>query len=82
MKMIAHQDVGKNLRLVDDNGATQEVEKYRSVGLRRIDPLASIAAAGDVIVCVLVLDSKRPGHGGIVAKSRQIVKIKDLTPPL
>ena len=57
VKVVTHQDVGKNLRLVDDNGASQEVEKSRTVCIRRKDNLAGVTAAGDMVVSVLVLDS-------------------------
>ena len=37
VKVIAHQDVGENLRLVDVGGAAQEIEKGRAVGIRGKD---------------------------------------------
>ena len=62
VEVIVHQDVGQNLGPVDIRRSVQEIEKGRAVGIGGKDRLAGIAATGDVVVSILELNPKGPGH--------------------
>jgi hypothetical protein len=62
MKVVAHQDVGEDLGLVDVRRASQQIEKGKAVGIGAKDILSVIAATGYMIIGILELDSKWPCH--------------------
>ena len=80
MEVIAHQDVGEDLGLVDLGGASQQIEEGVAVGIGGEDILAGIASTGDMIIGILELDPKGPGHDSDCMNLYLFVKDKDLTP--
>jgi len=80
MKVVAHQDVGEDLGLVDVRGAPQQIEKGRAVGIGGKDVLSVITAAGYMVIGILELDSKWPCHTSKCMVLCNYVKDKDLTP--
>jgi hypothetical protein len=82
MEVIAHLDVGEDIGPIDFGRAAQEIEEGRAVGIRGKDCLTGIASTGHVIVRILELDPKGPGHGGSVSETAHIIKCRDLTPIL
>ena len=82
MKVVAHQDVGENLGLVDVRGAPQQIEKGQAVGIGGKDILSVITATGYMVIGILELDPKRPCHDSECMAFCCFIKDKDLTPDL
>jgi hypothetical protein len=80
MKVVAHQDVGEDFGLVDVRGAFKQIEKGQAVGIGKKDNLSVIAATGYMVIGILELDPKWPGHASKCTISSGFVKDKDLTP--
>jgi len=76
MKVVAHQDVGENLCLVDFGGASQQTKEGQAVGIGGIDVLAGIASTGYVIIGILELDSKGPCHEAIIRNSDYLSSVE------
>jgi hypothetical protein len=80
VEVVGHEDKGQHVHLVDLRGSGQKVQKRLSIGVISNNILSGITAAGYMVVCVLISDSQRSGHGGILEEKRLAVKNKDLTP--
>jgi len=80
MKMVAHQNIGEDLGLVNVRRASQQIKKDRTVGIGEKDILPVVSAAGYMIIGILKLDPKGTCHNIKCTATSRIVKIKDLTP--
>jgi hypothetical protein len=80
MKVVAHQEVGEDLGLVDVRGAPQQIEKGQAVGIGGKDILSVITATGYMVIGILELDPKGPCHASKCTILTCFVKDKDLTP--
>jgi hypothetical protein len=80
VKVVVHQNVGKDLRLIDVSGAFQQIEKSQTVGIGEKDILSVIAATGNMVIGILELNPKWPCHVLTCITLRCFIKNKDLTP--
>ena len=62
MKVVLHQDVGRNRYLINIGGFLQQSQKGRAVLIVREYLLPCIAPAHDMVVGILKLNAERPRH--------------------
>ena len=80
MKMVGHENKGKQMDLIDLQRTFKDFQESFSVMIGKKDALPCVSSAGDVVTCILVLNTKRAGHGKNVSEGQGNVKDKDLTP--
>ena len=63
MEMIAHEDKGKEPNPIDLNRPGKKLKEFPSVRITPKDVLPCVTPAGDVVACVMVLNTQRACHG-------------------
>src|SRR5882724_11233700 len=63
MKMVPHQYVGVQNRLVNPQRASEPFQEDLAMPVVSVDRPAVVAAAGDVIIGVSILNPQWAGHG-------------------
>lgn len=71
VKMVGHQDVAVELDRIDVDGLIEKLQKAAAIRVIPKNILFFVAAAGDVVNSVRVLDAKRSGHAEEYCISRQ-----------